>query len=118
MLDTIWDLHYSCLATREETARDLYIDLSQNVCQGNWSDGHLATALTSMDVYSYGEDRRFLPQDYFNMHGYPRLDLRGVKAHHCREMAGESFALPVTTVLAVGLLLHITDDGLWETKSN
>jgi hypothetical protein len=115
LINSVWDLERAARPAlpREELAQSLFVDISQNLNAAPWSVNELKTGITSQQLYHFGSDRMIFPIELFGFLGFPSLDLSGISDHECRDLYGESFAVPIVSLLINALAVSISTTDLW-----
>jgi site-specific DNA-cytosine methylase len=113
MIDTVWDFHCTETANPEHVADQLWQDLSQNLSQQCGAYRTVPTQTTSMELYHYGQDRVLAPCEYWFLHGFPQLTFDDITPKESSNLVGESFALPVVTLVSSSILIHLQVNDLW-----
>ncbi|CAE7293874.1 unnamed protein product, partial [Symbiodinium sp. CCMP2456] len=92
---------------RQDVARSLFADLSQNIVRMPW--GRYRTLTTSTQLYSFERDRLLVPEELLVILGFPRTYAESAR-HHMKnrditDLVGMAMAVPSVTVVCCSALM-------------
>ena len=95
-------------STAEECAKDVRVDISQNVDRLPVSVGSIPCLTTRSLLYDYGHDCVLSGKMHMRFLGWPSSFLATDKFHDhtLRELAGEGFSLPIASLMELGCFLN------------
>ncbi len=101
VVDVAWGVRvkqFPAATTRKEMMKGWWCNASQAVQREPWCEGGGAVTTSSM-WYSYERDCAFDALDGLRIHGMPSLlKLQGLSERELRDLAGEGFSVPISTV--------------------
>ena len=95
-------------STLEECAKDLRVDISQNVDRLPVSLGLIPCLTTRSLLYDYTNDSLLSGKMHMRFLGWPRSFLASEKFqdHTLRNLAGEGFSVPIASLMSLGCFLN------------
>ena len=124
VIDTVWayalEANDASDSPREEAeiAESLFVDYGQNASRDVFGD-RLQTFTTKSLYYSYGRDRRILPEEHMEALGhYPRVSFRGMSETTIKKLTGDAESMPMVALVLSALAVCSTMPGLWPNRSD
>ena len=91
----------------EECAKDVRVDISQNVDRLPVSVGPIPCLTTRSLLYDYSHDCLLSGKMHMRLLGWPRRFLSGKFSDHAlRNLAGDGFSLPIASLMGLGCFLN------------
>ena len=107
-----WRLKQFPDASLEDLTRDFYVDLSQSVHFGPWSEGFVRTLCKSTRIYSFQWDMVLTRRHQLACMGMPLKCLQILGDHKSAfAFAGNAFACPVIATALIAFCLNA--EGAW-----
>ena len=112
------NLAAQCIKMKSGAHADLtaiLVDVSQDGGRRPWS-GHLRSMTTSSCFYSFSADRLLVGSEHMNIMGFPsHLNLQHLSESAVKDLIGEAFSLPTTSVVVLCLVTGLTDAFVMES---
>ena len=90
----------------DDLAGEQIVDISQNLSREPWCAGKVRSLTSGTRLYSFLLDRILSPQDHFALLGFNNasaLCFRGISKRQAYELASESMAQPVVSLVCLCL---------------
>ncbi len=99
-------------ATTRDVVRKMWGNLSQSIHWMPMSIGSAPSLARSAVLYNFEEDECLTPQSAMLSMGTPINMVDGLSSSHARDMSGEQFSIPCSTVVH-GAIFYVNTEAEW-----